>query len=583
MYEFKDTDERNSIVWTNAKGDEHLLANFTATIIEETKFVDGAMDSTSLKIAGKHKGKKLPTVDIPADKFPSLAWVLPSWGVGPVISPIPNAERLLRAAIQQNSNPKKQTIYMHTGWVVIDGFDTYLSNSGGINKHGHQPKVAVKLPQELSSFAIKPDPENAIQAIRNTLAMSQLGPPEMMWPIIAATVRPPIGPADYAIHISGQTGTFKSEVSALVQSHYGAKMDARHLPGSWSSTANALEAQSFRCKNAIFCIDDFVPSGSSWQVKALQKTADQIIRAQGNQAGRARLTDMSSHQTTMYPRGLILSTGEDIPISHSIRGRMMIIDITPGEIDKKRLTACQKQRPTYVAGMAKWIQWLAAHGVQNVQDALIKRREEIRDANADVGHTRTPTTLGDLQATIILYLSFAEQVEAITKDEHARLIKRALAGIMDCCKEQERHLKNADPTETFLETIRAIMGGCLAHMRSTDGGIPKNPESLGWTSKEGIDGLKTYIAHGPKMGWVNWELDEFYLDAATAYSLVVRHSKGAISQTKQTMLKRLKDQGILIRTDETRQRNTVRVTCENQSKHVFAMRLTNILENQEVT
>ncbi len=577
MYEFSD----EGVVYNDVKGDPVHLSNFTADIIEEIRFVDGISQQTTLVITGKMKDAVLDRIEVPADKFASLAWVLAQWGVKPVISPIPNAERHLRAAIQGNSNPKRKTVYTHTGWTEISGKAAFLSVSGAITAAGHDPRVAVLLPTELSRFELQPVPEKAVEGVQATLGLSLLGPKEMMWPLIAATVRPPIGPVDYAIHISGQTGTFKTEICSLLQSHYGPRMDARHLPGSWSSTANALEAQAYRCKNAIFCVDDFVPSGSSWQVKALQKSADQLIRAQGNQAGRARLTDISSHQTTMYPRGMILSTGEDIPVNHSIRARLLIIDITPGDVDRKMLSIAQAARPLYAAGMARWIQWIAKYGPDAVLENHTANRDMIRDVNQDVGHTRTPATLGDLQNTISLYLAFALEVSAIDHGQYDQLLPEALAAILECCKEQEQHLKHADPTETFIEIIRLILSSNFAHFRSMDGGIPANAANLGWTEKGGIEGIPSFTAHGPKFGWTNTAQDECYLDANSAYALIVKHARGAISQTKQTMLKRLKDHGVLIRTDTARQRNTVRVTCENQSKHVLVLRLSQILDTLE--
>ena len=44
-------------------------------------------------------------------------------------------------------------------------------------------------------------------------------------------------------------GTFKTELAALAQQHYGAGLDARHLPGSWSSMGNSLEALAFAAKD----------------------------------------------------------------------------------------------------------------------------------------------------------------------------------------------------------------------------------------------------------------------------------------------------------------------------------------------
>ena len=422
-YEFT----KNGINYTNSDDEVIWLTNFTALVTEEIQYVDGRDAATILTIEGKHRdGHKLPAIQVPADKFPAMTWILQHWGIGPTISPTANATRFLQAAIQYESKPKRKTIYTHTGWTTIKGKDCYITGTGAITPTGHDPSIAVELPDDLSRFAITPVPEKLTEAITATLMLTELGPSEMMWPLVAATFRPPIGDVDYAIHISGQTGTFKTEISSLMQSHYGVKMDARHLPGSWSSTANALEAQAFRCKNAIFCIDDFVPGGSSSQMKALERVADQLIRAQGNQQGRARLTDISSHQQTMYPRGMILSTGEDIPRNHSIRARMAIIDLTPGQIDRKLLSIAQKNRHLYPIAMAGWIQWIATHGRDDIYQRFIQRRELIRDANADVGHSRTPTLLGDLQTTATLFMACVNSSTAVLAIDRKTMISNLL-------------------------------------------------------------------------------------------------------------------------------------------------------------
>lgn len=579
-YEFS----KQGISYTNDEDELIWLTNFTALVTEEIQYVDGNDSATILTIEGKHRdGHKLDAVKVPADKFPAMSWILQHWGVGPIISPTPNATRYLQAAIQWESKPIRKIVYTHTGWTTIKGKDCYITGSGAITQDGHDATVAVELPNDLSRFHITPDPTKLTEAITATLSLSELGPPEMMWPLIAATFRPPLGPVDFGMHISGQTGTFKSEISSILQSHYGAKMDARHLPGSWSSTGNALEAQAFRLKNAVFCIDDYVPAGSASQMRALEKVAEQIIRAQGNQAGRARLTDVSGHQQTMYPRGMILSTGEDIPRNHSIRARLGIIDLTPGKIDRQMLSIAQKNRHLYPIAMAGWIQWIAKHGREDIYQRHTQHREMIRDANPDVGHTRTPALLGDLQTTITLFLAYALAHKALDQKGFDALSKLANDSILKFCYDQERHLKNADPCETFMDIIRGMLGGHVCHLKTIDGGIPAVALDVGWTLKEDSDvtALKTYVRHGPTLGWINPESGELYLDAATSWGLIMKAARGQITATKSTMIKRLKDQGILVRTDEVRQRNTVRVTCDGQSRNVLALSLQFVLDTQE--
>lgn len=578
MYEFTEQG-----IMKDGKTGGVQLTNFTATITEEITYEDGKHSTRILVIEGRHGTEKLPPIEVPADKFPSMNWLTPAWGIGPVISPIPNAERDVRVAIQYQSKPKKTTVYTHTGWTNINGKPTYLTANGGLNEKGHNKALKVSLPRELQKFIIQPDDNQARAAINATLDLRHISRPEISWPLIAATIRPPIGPTDYAIHISGRTGTFKSEIASILQSHYGKHMDARNLPGSWSSTANAIEAQTYRAKNALFVVDDFVPFGTAWQVRAYQKTADQVIRGQGNQAGRARLTDVSSLQETMYPRGMIMSTGEDIPTGHSIRARMMILDIAPGDITKNHLTTAQNRRELYEIATAAWIQYIAREGTRTILDAHTARKTQLRKTHQDVGHSRTPAMLGDLIAAIEIYLAFALDAKAINKATNAKLLKDATDAIMKAAADQERHLKTTDPTEVFMETLRLIFQTHIAHLRAIDGGIPSQPTEFGWTENENShSGIKTYTAHGQKLGWVDPPQASVYLEPNIAFPLIVKNSRGQIATTKQTMLKRLKDAGMLNRTDDNRQRNTVRVTTEGRSRGVLSIDIAAITQSQEV-
>src|SRR5206468_12743200 len=121
------------------------------------------------------------------------------------------------------------------------------------------------------------------------------------------------GHADFNIHIAGPTGVGKTEVAALVQQHFGAGMDARNLPGSWSSTGNALEELAFQAKDVLLVVDDFIPTGSMADVQRAHRDADRVLRAQGNRSGRQRMRADGSLRAVRPPRGLIVSTGEDVP------------------------------------------------------------------------------------------------------------------------------------------------------------------------------------------------------------------------------------------------------------------------------
>lgn len=565
----------------NDEGETELMANFVATIVEETRYVNGLTTETKLHIEGEQNGEnpeadpiKLPRVEVTSESFQSMNWVLSNWGVRCVIRPGQGIKDDLRAEIQLASKPLVKTIYRHMGWTELAGGKrAYLHAGGAITAAGNDDSVTVQLPQELMLYdmATQVKPQDGARAI---LDLAGLAEPRIMWPMIAAALTPLYGPVDFAIHLAGRTGTFKSEVMSLMQSFYGPKMDARHLPGSWSSTGNALEAQAFYAANAAFVVDDFIPVGTSWQLRAYQQNADKLIRAQGNQSGRARLTDVSNLQRTMYPRGIILSTGEDTPEGHSIRARMLIIELSPGDVKPQALTRAQSMRPLFVGGTAALAQSLAKSPAN-----LTQRMEELRRENIKIGHSRTPSMLGRLIATIEHFALWSKEIGAISNAES--IVKEATTAILETGNKQNIYLEDSDPVDIFLGALRSTMSNGGGHVRTLTGGIPDKAASLGWNVDSDNSDMPIYKCKGPTIGWINWRTNELFLEINTGFAAVKKTAGSEFNLTKQTLVKRMKDAGILQRTDDARQRNTVRITAENHPRQVIAMTATDALNTQE--
>lgn len=574
--------EKKAEGFFRADGKEFVqMTNFTAEVIQQTRVHDGKETDTTLTIIGEMKGEKLPEIQVPAAAFQSMAWIATHWGFEPIVMPIGNVERDLKTAIQMHSEPKSIDVYKHTGWTKIGKLDTYLHTGGGITSKGNNPNIRVQLPPDLAKYTFEPNPDEFGNSFKKSMMLSTIGPPETIWPLIIAAFRAAIGPADFALHLSGRTGTFKTEICALIQCHFGEGMDSRNIPGSWSSTANALEALSFNAKEAIFVVDDFVPNGTSWQVRALQKTADQLIRAAGNQAGRARLTDRIDFSRTNYPRGIILSTGEDVPDGHSIRARMMITELSPGDISAEKLTIAQADRWHYQNAIAGWIQWLA-DDLPGKRERLVRDANAVRDTNRDLGHSRTPGMAGNMLATLSLMMSYANDMNILSNEQRTKLFGIAQRAVMQSAKNQTRFLEEADPADAFIETIQQLLASHLGHVKAKDGSVPGSPGLLGWTESGNTMELKTYKNHGPQIGWTNHANDEMYVDI-NALAFLKRHAAGKLSMTKQTLLKRLKDGGHLMRTDEARQRNTIRVTLQGHPRHVICICLSKVLQQDGET
>lgn len=580
------TERDYSTYATDDKGETELLANFVAKITEQTKYVDGRSSQTMLTIKGYQKNPdespdndpapiELPACTIDAADFAGMTWVVPAWGIQAIIQPGAGVKEDLRTAIQMKSTPVNKTVYRSIGWQQIDGQKAYLHATGAIKGKKNDKTVEVALPPELRRYDLSTDVP-AKQGIQATLALADSFPPQIIWPLIAGTFAPLYGPVDFGIHLTGRTGTYKSEVMSLLQSHYGAEMDARHLPGSWSSTANALEAQAFCARNAPFVIDDFVPNGTSWQIRAYQATAEKIIRAQGNQSGRARLTDTSNLQETMYPRGIVLSTGEDTPDGHSVRARMLILEMSPGDIDVKQLTKAQDARAKYPATTVALIQDLINNPV-DITPTANKYRADL----ANIGHSRTPGMLAKLITVIQHALDAFARMKAITPQQARTYTRQAIDAINAAGERQQSYMEETDPTDIFLAAIRQIFAAGLGHARSTTGGVPLEPHTLGWTEEETNGSVPMWKSRGPLIGWADWNNKELLIEANAGYSLIKKVAGSEINLTKQTMIKRLKDAGLLTRSDDARQRNTVRVKIDHHPRQVIALCLAETLDTEE--
>ena len=151
-----------------------------------------------------------------------------------------------------------------------------------------------------------PDPPYRTElrdALRASLRLLDVAGEAAVFPLYCAVWRAPLAGCDSGQHLVGPTGSGKSELAALAQQHYGAGLDARHLPGNWSSTDNALESLAFVAKDALVVVDDFCPGGRQYDVQAMHRKADRLFRAQGNTSGRQRLSRDSTLRAARPPKG----------------------------------------------------------------------------------------------------------------------------------------------------------------------------------------------------------------------------------------------------------------------------------------
>ncbi len=557
------------------------LTNYQALITTNILLDDGVETKREFEIETELMGRK-HRFTLPAAKFASMDW--PIEQMGPQAITYPNQKDYARTAIQWFSlRAEERRIYAHTGWRNLDGQWLFLHAGGAIGSAGAASGVNVQLPGSMGRYELRFLPANfdaLAVAVRASLKLTALGSPGIAFPLLAATYRAVLGQADFAIHLAGETGAFKSELAALHQQHFGAAMNRLNLPGSWSSTGNALESLAFHAKDTLFVIDDFAPQGSSVDVARYHGAADRVFRAAGNHTGRSRLDSTARLRENKPPRALILSTGEDIPRGQSIRARLLILEISKNSIGAAALTSCQEEAKSgrYAEAMGGFAGWLAGR-YEESQEVL--SRQVLKHRNAAVrstSHARTPDIVANLQAGFEIFLEFALDIGAIDAIERDRLLDRCWEALSSAASAQAKHQAATEPTERFICQLRSLLSSGRAHLEARAGGKPNlSPVSCGWR----LESSGVWSPLGYRIGWVDG--DDLYLDPTAAYRLaqVAGRDIGEVFVvSEQTLRKRLREKGLLASVDQPRGTLTVRRIIDGSSREVLHMLRRTVLPDE---
>lgn len=564
------------------------LCNFTARITEQRERDDGVERTLMFALTGKlANDKPLPTTEVSATNFTSMNWPITEWGTQAVVYAGQGTKDHLRTAIQMLSkDAPKRTTYTHFGWREIGDTHCFL-HAGGVIAQDAPLTVQVEPPQGLELFVlpVPPTGDNLTHAVRLSLGTLDLAPISITAPLLGMVYRAVFGGVDFGGHLAGQTGAGKSELVAVMQQHFGAGLDARHLPASWSSTANALEGLAFAAKDVPLVVDDFAPEGSSHDIQRYHATAARLFRAQGNNAARGRMRADGSLRPNKPPRGMILSTGEDIPEGHSIKARTLILELEKDALNWPRITEAQKlaAEGIYASATAGFISWLAEDYPSRMTDFRanqIKYRKQLQNT----GHKRTVDAGAQLLANYQSLLAFALEVGALPEIEQAALWQRINSGIQAALEPQANLQTQSDPVARFGELLTGIFVSGRAHV--IDAATGEYPgDGWGWEQYEATTEYGTETKHrakGNRIGWLDGP--DLYLEPQATYAELQRFARDqgdSVPVTERTLWKRLHERGVILSREEPRL--TVRrqgLAGTNQRTYVLHLTASYIAQNE---
>ncbi|MCA1738401.1 MAG: hypothetical protein LC740_06095 [Actinobacteria bacterium] len=428
------------------------LTNFTARITADVAEDDGVEVNRQFQIEARLHDRRA-TFSVPAERFAAMGWPLEHLGAGAILYPGSGTKDHARAAVQMLSGEiEERRVFAHTGWRKAEGGWMYLHAGGAIGPLG---------------------PLTEVEVSEASLRFLELAPLRLTALLLAAIYRAPLSevvPVDLSVYIAGPTGAQKTELTAIAQAHYGYAFNGRHLPANWSSTENALERLAFAAKDAVLTVDDFAPTGTTYDVARLHRVADRFLRSVGNRAGRGRMRADTSLRAEYYPRGLVLSSGEDVPRGQSLRARMMVGEVSPGAVNLDILTELQKvaAEGLLASAMSGYLQYLASR-MENLKGKLPARQRKLRTSATGGGaHARTPDIVASLALGWEEFLKFAMEAGAITKARGHELRDEGWTALQTAAAAQAEHQAGEEPTQQFgeVEAWRVRVGRPLRQMVS---------------------------------------------------------------------------------------------------------------------
>jgi len=534
----------------------HMM-DFVPTIVQEDLSHVGDEVLNIYHIQGMtSRGVKLPTLLVEANDYLEMKW-LSGWGADISINAawksgkgsITSHIREFLVERKKQIPPVKRVVYDHLGWRPMDQHWTYLHAGGGIDGTGLVSGFTVDTGlARLKKFSFDrlPVGEELKECIQASLKILDLTDVATTVPMLLAMYRAtlPVQPK-FGIHCHASTGAGKSTLAALLQGHFDPSSTDASLIGSWISTAASLEVLVHLAKNILVTIDD-----ANQSVPGITKKMEHIFRANGNGTSRARMTSTMKSQRAYPPRGMVMSTGEDLPEGHSCRARLLMVDcapvVHPGE-DNSLLDGLQRDVADgkMNGAMAAFLQWLAPRIPQIEQGwtaSLIQWRKSM-DIQLLESHGRSIDAIAELLITGQLLLAFAQEKEAITAEQAAQYAMKFSLAFGELSKDQKVQQSAEDPIQKFLEIFPNLLMSGTCHVtngnHTPNSGCPDTDYKMfGWLQVDRPGGLSV----GKLVG------DRIYLNKSTAFSAMVEYSRRSgvsFSVTEQTFWKRMA--GVLVK------------------------------------
>jgi hypothetical protein len=347
--------------------------------------------------------------------------------------------------------------------------------------------------------------------------------------MLAAPYQAPVEQSPDSNFLVGNSGSFKSCLTALGLQHFGRRFDYDLLTESFASTLNALREVAYKGKDVLIVIDDFSRPPDQYRAAELDEKANALFRGIANRAGRSRAGRDGSLRAGHRPRGSVMASGTQLPPADDVQARLTVLNVRRDFIDLKALTRSQRDGADgrLTQAMFGYVQWVARDRKARLDYYHRRLRELTADFQHESAHPRTAPAMAAKMAALELFLEFACEAEALNDEQAADRLEKFKKALLKTSDAQVPDASLIEVAERFVHLFRDALVAGRCHIASSSGAMPllELAPICGWKQ---VGGVGSGVPGGPLVGWLEeeqeqvWEKLQLYLNPSESLAAVQR-------------------------------------------------------------
>lgn len=376
----------------------------------------------------------------------------------------------------QCENAPARVVYTHTGYAEIDGERVFLNGGYSVTKEGLTDRYTVNMAGKLKgySFTNERHPERYRTLLED---LPKVAPKPLIYAGLAYTFLSPLNEIlrdngiepRFILYIIGRTNVGKTMLADVFISFFGTFPEGESAPISFKDTPNAAEMAMALLDSTLTLLDDRIPPTTKGVKDQMERMEQNVARAIGDRAGRARLNADSTLKSVYRPKCNLIITAEEAysNVGESAIARSISCELKPGDMNWDALTKVQQNTIHLNECMSEYIQFVLANW-DSLSEELKPLFIEWRKRAQTGEYGRLATNVAHLQIGMYVMCKWLVSVGAISKKQSEDLLAESWKIFLDLAAAQCRRIVEEKPTELFLNAVKELINREEIKLYATD-------------------------------------------------------------------------------------------------------------------